>query len=50
MPGKPNKVGCAEFRQEMHLNRRGFIRAGMLGSTGLLRRDTIVLPPPLGYS
>ena len=37
-------IGCDDFRQSLALNRRGFLKAGVLGSAGLtlsdlLRRD-----------
>ncbi len=33
MPG--DTVGCAEFRRSLCVNRRGFLRAGVLGAAGL---------------
>jgi hypothetical protein len=41
MPEKTDKVGCAEFRQTLYLDRRSFIRAGMLGSSGLALADLL---------
>jgi uncharacterized protein (DUF1501 family) len=32
---RANRIGCAEFRETLALNRRGFLRAGMLGCGGL---------------
>lgn len=29
------RIGCAEFQQTLQLNRRGFVKAGVLGLTGL---------------
>jgi hypothetical protein len=35
MPGKADRIGCAEFREDLHLTRRSFVKAGILGSAGL---------------
>jgi len=32
---RANKIGCAEFRANLAMNRRGFVRAGFLGCAGL---------------
>src|SRR4051794_1354259 len=29
------QIGCRDFRNQLRLNRRGFLKAGLLGSTGL---------------
>ena len=41
MPGKADKVGCAEFRRELRLGRRSFVKAGILGSAGLALADLL---------
>jgi hypothetical protein len=28
-------IGCADFRRDLRINRRGFLKAGILGTTGL---------------
>ncbi len=35
MSDKSSTIGCSEFRRELKLNRRSFVKAGILGSTGL---------------
>ncbi len=35
------RVGCAEFRQSLGVTRRSFLRAGMLGATGLSLGDLL---------
>ena len=32
---RANKIGCAEFRANLAMDRRGFVRAGFLGCAGL---------------
>jgi len=32
---RANKIGCAEFRESLAMDRRGFVRAGFLGCAGL---------------
>ena len=38
---KSNQNGCAEFRREMGISRRGFLKAGGLGLTGLTLTDLL---------
>src|SRR5262245_40841529 len=35
MSHRANSIGCPEFRRELRLSRRGFVKAGVLGSAGL---------------
>jgi hypothetical protein len=47
------RVGCAEFRQSLRLNRRSFLKAGVLGTAGLslaelLRRQALASPDTAG--
>jgi hypothetical protein len=35
MSDRANTVGCKEFRDQLRLSRRSFVKAGILGSTGL---------------
>jgi hypothetical protein len=35
MEPRANRIGCAEFHENLRLSRRGFVRAGILGTTGL---------------
>ena len=44
-----NRLGCAEFRSDLQLNRRGFLKLGALGMAGLslpdlLKADTLAGP------
>ena len=32
---RANRIGCAEFRRNLALDRRGFVKAGALGLGGL---------------
>jgi hypothetical protein len=42
MPNRgPNRIGCPEFHRTLSLNRRTFLRAGMLGATGLALADLL---------
>ncbi len=36
-----NRLGCAEFRQQLAMNRRGFLQAGGLGIAGLSLADLL---------
>ena len=39
---KPNRIGCPEFREHLNkVDRRAFLRAGMLGATGLCLSDVL---------
>ena len=40
-PDQPNEFGCPEFRSLNGLDRRGFVRAGMLGMAGLSLPDVL---------
>lgn len=40
---RANKLGCAEFRRTLALNRRGFVKAGFLGMAGLALPDLLRL-------
>src|SRR2546423_92152 len=53
--GQPGstRVGCAEFRRGLRMDRRGFLRAGLLGATGvslgdLLRTESRAAGPAAG--
>jgi len=35
------RLGCTEFRQQFRTNRRGFLKAGGLGVTGLTLADLL---------
>jgi hypothetical protein len=35
MTGKADRVGCSEFRRQLRLSRRSFVKAGILGGGGL---------------
>ncbi len=41
MPAKADVVGCHEFHRDVCLNRRSFVKAGILGSTGLSLADLL---------
>ena len=41
MPSSQPSSGCAEFRQQTSLSRRGFLRAGGLGLAGLSLADLL---------
>ena len=41
MPAKADLVGCREFHQDLLLNRRSFVKAGILGSSGLALADLL---------
>src|SRR5262245_54831404 len=42
MSGQGNtRLGCAEFRRQLRLSRRGFLKAGVLGATGLTLADLL---------
>src|SRR6266446_3387471 len=43
MSDRANKLGCAEFRRTLALNRRGFVKAGFLGMAGLALPDLLRL-------
>ncbi len=36
-----SRIGCAEFRRSLQLNRRGFVTAGALGAAGLALSDLL---------
>ena len=40
---RADKLGCAEFRRTLALNRRGFVKAGFLGMAGLALPDLLRL-------
>jgi hypothetical protein len=37
----PDRVGCADFHQSLRLSRRGFVKAGILGTAGLALGDLL---------
>ena len=41
MTDSRTKTGCAEFRQQMRLSRRGFLKVGALGAAGLSLADVL---------
>ena len=41
MTHAPNRIGCAEFRQQLRANRRSFLKAGGLGLAGLTLSDLL---------
>src|SRR5580704_15648773 len=41
MPADADRRGCSEFHQNLRLNRRSFVKAGILGSTGLALADLL---------
>src|SRR6516162_10257596 len=41
MPAKADVVGCSEFHRDLRLNRRSFVKAGILGSSGLALADLL---------
>jgi uncharacterized protein (DUF1501 family) len=43
MAGMADKIGCNEFRRSLRLDRRSFVKAGVLGSTGLGLADLLRL-------
>ncbi len=40
---RANKIGCAEFRRRLAMDRRGFVRAGIAGVAGLTLGDLLRL-------
>src|SRR6516162_7506508 len=41
MPARADVVGCREFHRDLRLNRRSFVKAGILGSSGLALADLL---------
>jgi hypothetical protein len=41
MAGKADRVGCSEFRRQLRLSRRSFVKAGILGGGGLALGDLL---------
>jgi PAS domain-containing protein len=41
MTHSPNRIGCAEFRQQLRASRRSFLKAGGLGVAGLTLSDLL---------
>jgi len=41
MSGKETRLGCAEFQRQTGMNRRGFLKAGGLGVSGLTLADLL---------
>src|SRR5713101_448246 len=41
MPAKADVVGCHEFHRDVRLNRRSFVKAGILGTSGLALADLL---------
>ena len=39
--GGPTRIGCPDFHRTLGLNRRSFLKAGMLGATGLSLADLL---------
>src|SRR5262249_3522393 len=37
----PTRIGCDDFRRQLRLNRRGFLKAGLLGTAGLSLADLL---------
>ncbi|MBM81498.1 MAG: hypothetical protein CMJ78_13030 [Planctomycetaceae bacterium] len=46
----PNQLGCREFRSQLSMNRRSFLKAGGLGVAGLTLADLLKLETPAGPS
>jgi hypothetical protein len=41
MASEASRIGCADFQRSLQLNRRGFLKAGILGTAGLSLSDLL---------